>query len=69
MTARNDITGDALTTGSASDDYRANYDRIFRQQPHTAHPPCCFMTAADPIAHQCGTPACKYVETCKREQR
>lgn len=29
MTARNDITGDALKTGASSDPYREGWDRIF----------------------------------------
>ena len=30
--SQNDITGDEITSKAASDEYRANYDRIFRQQ-------------------------------------
>jgi hypothetical protein len=29
---KNDITGDSLTTGAATDSYRDNYDRIFRSK-------------------------------------
>lgn len=64
MTARNDITGDAIATGAASDEYRDNFDRIFRKGP-----PTCFMTAPDPTAHQCATPGCDHAASCKREQR
>jgi len=31
MVARNDITGDAIQTKSASQSYRDNYDNIFRK--------------------------------------
>ena len=30
--SQNDITGDEITSKAASDAYRANYDRVFRQQ-------------------------------------
>ena len=31
MVARNDITGDAIQTKTASQNYRDNYDNIFRK--------------------------------------
>ena len=40
MIARNDITGDALKTKGANDDYRAGWDRIFgkkEEAPQPAH--------------------------------
>lgn len=30
MTARNDITGDAIASRTTTDDYRNNFDRIFK---------------------------------------
>ena len=35
MVARNDITGDAIQTKSASSSYRDNYDNIFRKNKMT----------------------------------
>lgn len=32
MTAKNDITGDAIRSKTNSDAYRDNYDRIFRKK-------------------------------------
>jgi hypothetical protein len=32
MTAKNDITGDAIKTKSASSAFRENYDRIFKKK-------------------------------------
>lgn len=32
MTAKNDITGDAIRSKSNTDAYRDNYDRIFRKK-------------------------------------
>lgn len=32
MSAVNDITGDAIKTKGATDDYRNNYDSIFRKE-------------------------------------
>jgi hypothetical protein len=31
MTARNDITGDAIASRGTTENYRDNYDRIFRK--------------------------------------
>lgn len=38
MTSRNDITGDAIQTGTSSDAYRDGWDRIFgkKDQPKVA---------------------------------
>lgn len=33
MAARNDITGDSLVSRVTTDDYRNNYDAIFRKKP------------------------------------
>ena len=35
MVARNDITGDAIQTKSASENYRNHYDEIFRKNKMT----------------------------------
>lgn len=32
MTARNDITGDAIASRTTTDSYRDNYDRIWRKR-------------------------------------
>ena len=57
MTTRNDVTGDALTTGATSDAYRDNYDRIFR--------PVCFGQYG--TGQDCGT--CKHSAACGRESK
>lgn len=44
MAAKNDITGDALVTKTATEAYRDGWDRIFGKKPL---PPC------DPTATQC----------------
>jgi len=36
MTARNDITGDAIATKGTTDAYRDNYDRIFGKKQQLA---------------------------------
>lgn len=37
MTARNDITGDAIASRGTTDNYRDNYDRIFgKKKPNSA---------------------------------
>jgi len=33
MTSYNDITGDALTSKSNTENFRENYDRIFKAKP------------------------------------
>jgi len=33
MTSYNDITGDALTSKSNTENFRENYDRIFKTKP------------------------------------
>jgi len=33
MTSYNDITGDALTSKSNTENFRDNYDRIFKSKP------------------------------------
>lgn len=38
MTSRNDITGDSLTTGVASDAFRDGYDRIFGNKKRNTDP-------------------------------
>jgi hypothetical protein len=35
MVARNDITGDSIQTKGVTDDYRNNYDNIFRKKKKT----------------------------------
>jgi len=35
MVAKNDITGDAIQTKGVTDDYRNNYDNIFRKDKKT----------------------------------
>ncbi len=35
MVAKNDITGDSIQSKGASDAYRDNYDRIFRNKDNT----------------------------------
>ena len=35
MTARNDITGDRLVSKTPTEDFRNNYDLIFKKKPKT----------------------------------
>lgn len=53
MTARNDITGDAIATKPASEAYRERWDRVFRNKMPC--PRCFKVNAAD--IHTCTPPA------------
>ena len=67
MTARNEHTGDALTTGPASDAYRAGHEGIdWSVKRETV--PACFLTSFGPSDYQCWVPECKHAAACKREQ-
>jgi 1,2-phenylacetyl-CoA epoxidase PaaB subunit len=50
MTTRNPITGDPIQTKPATDNYRENFDRVFRK----ACPRCGKVNAAD--IHTCTPP-------------
>jgi hypothetical protein len=36
MTTRNDITGDRLVSKASTEDFRNNYDLIFKKKPKTS---------------------------------
>ena len=58
MTTTNPITGDPIKTKPASDNYRENFDRVFRK----ACPRCGKVNAAD--IHTCTPPGDGLCDKC-----
>ena len=60
MTSKNDITGDALTTGVATVQYRNGYDAIQWKPRCIGHPNTCPPTLMK---------GCEWLDHCKKEAR
>lgn len=49
MTARNDITGDALKSGASTDKYREGWDRVFKKPLNESVEPLDLEPSTPPV--------------------
>ena len=69
MSTRNDITGDALTTGAASNAYRAGHDAIDWSVKYRGVPLCHgdYLLGNTQAERDCGT--CPHYVACRNATR